>query len=271
LESAEHLRFEVAGYTDIGAVRKANEDSIDWYLSPSQELALAVVADGMGGHAGGAKASQMAVEIFVATLAIPLASKKPIDHDRLETALYTAADEAHEGICDAREEYPEYSKMGTTLVALWVQDTHAFLVHVGDSRCYRIRKTQQYLSMEQLTRDDSVVQSMVEDGTISAQEAIVSPYRNMLTQAIGSDGRIIIHQSDVEITAGDLFLLCSDGLYNELSNTDVLKVLQQENLFTEPSSEEPTPNLTRCVYKLGEAAKAAGGNDNISVILVRTF
>ncbi len=269
MESAERLRFEVAGHTDIGAVRKANEDSIDWYLSPSQELALAVVADGMGGHAGGAKASQMAVEIFVATLAIPLASKKPIDHERLETALYTAADQSHSAICGAREEHPEYSKMGTTLVALWAQDTHASLIHVGDSRCYRIRKTQQHLSMEQLTRDDSVVQSMVEDGTISAEDAEISPYRNMLTQAIGSDGGIIIHQSDVEIAAGDLFLLCSDGLYNELSTEAVLTLLHQENLFSQPTSEDTAPNLTRCAYKLAEAAKAAGGHDNISVILVR--
>ncbi|OZG72601.1 hypothetical protein BTA51_15480 [Hahella sp. CCB-MM4] len=266
------MRFDVAGHTDIGAVRKANEDSVDWYLSPSRETALAVVADGMGGHAGGAKASQMAIEVFVATLAMPLASKKLIDLERLRGALYTAAEQAHESICQARSEQPEYGKMGTTLVALWAQNHQASILHVGDSRCYRIRPQGQNTRMEQLTRDDSVVQSMVEDGTISAEEAELSPYRNMLTQAVGSDGGIIVHQMDVDVEPGDLYLLCSDGLYNELSSGDVLQILQAEGALielTESEADQPEPNLKRISFKLAEAAKAAGGHDNISVILLR--
>ncbi|WP_020405658.1 PP2C family protein-serine/threonine phosphatase [Hahella ganghwensis] len=276
MDSDQRLRFDVAGHTDIGAVRKANEDSVDWYLSPNRETALAVVADGMGGHAGGAKASQMAIEVFVATLAMPLTSKKPIDPEKLKNALYTATEQAHDSICQAREEQPEYGKMGTTLVAIWAQHDHASILHVGDSRCYRIRPQNEHSRLEQLTRDDSVVQSMVEDGTISAEEAEISPYRNMLTQAVGSDGGIIVHQLEVDVEAGDLFLLCSDGLYSELSSESILEILNQEGALdssfsqSSDSSEQSSPNLKRISFKLTEAAKAAGGHDNISVILLRS-
>lgn len=263
----ESLQFEVAGHTDVGAVRKANEDSIDWYQSPTGEVALAVVADGMGGHAGGAKASQTAIEVFVATLAPSLANRNLLSLEQIEQGMYQAGVEAHNAIHEAKVENPDFMKMGTTIVSLWVQGDTASILHVGDSRCYRIRNHGHNVEMQQLTRDDSVVQTMVEEGTLDAAEAEISPYRNMLTQAIGSEGDILLNQLETEVEQGDLFLLCSDGLYNELTNRNVLSLLNEYDAFK--SRAEGNASLNKAAYKLVEAAVSAGGHDNVSVVLVR--
>ncbi len=260
------LQFEVAGHSDVGAVRQANEDSIDWFLSPSKEVALAIVADGMGGHAGGAKASQTAVEVFVATLAPSLAGKKFLSAEMVEQGMFQAGEEAHHAIHDAKLENPDYMKMGTTIVSIWLQENFASLLHVGDSRCYRLRCHSEEVEMVQLTRDDSVVQTMVEEGTLDVAEAEISPYRNMLTQAIGSDGEILLNQTEIEVQAGDLYLLCSDGLYNELSKPMMVKLLKEHGVFNPDLVSKFS--LEAASKALVDAAVLAGGHDNTSLILV---
>ena len=263
------LRFEVAGHTSVGVVRKANEDSIDWFQSPSGDVVLAVVADGMGGHAGGAKASQTAIEVFVATLAPGLAKKKLLSLEQIEQSMYQAGVEAHNAIHLAKLGNPDFLKMGTTIVGLWIQGSTASILHVGDSRCYRIRESEGATDIQQLTRDDSVVQTMVEEGTLAAAEAEMSPYRNMLTQAIGSDGDILLNQLETDVEVGDLFLLCSDGLYNEMTNSQIVRLLEEFDGLQPPLSTNTS--LNRAAYKLVEAAIEAGGHDNISVVLVRVY
>lgn len=268
----QSLQFEVAGHTHVGAVRKVNEDSVDWFQSPSGEVVLAVVADGMGGHAGGAKASQTAIEVFVATLAPSIANRNLLSPELVEQAMYHAGVEAHNAIHEAKLEIPDFMKMGTTIVSLWVQGNRAAILHVGDSRCYLIRRQGDSSEIQQLTRDDSVVQTMIEEGTLDAAEAEVSPYRNMLTQAIGSDGDILLNQLETEVAAGDLFLLCSDGLYNELSNHRITSLLKQCEAIKNPvetSARANNVSLDEAARQLVEAAVVAGGHDNVSVVLVR--
>lgn len=263
----QSLQFEVAGHTDTGAVRKANEDSIDWFRSSTGEVVLAVVADGMGGHAGGAKASQTAIEVFVATLAPSLGNKNLLSLEQIEQSMYHAGVEAHNAIHEAKLVHPDLMRMGTTVVSLWLQGNTASVLHVGDSRCYRIRTTEQNIEIQQLTRDDSVVQNMVEDGTIAASEAELSPYRNMLTQAIGSEGDILLNQLETDAASGDLFLLCSDGLYNELSNHEIVTLLDDCDALQKLTGDQNS--LEHAVQRLVSEAIAAGGHDNISVVLVR--
>ena len=267
---SECQQFEVAGHTDVGAVRKANEDSLDWYLSPDKDVALAVVADGMGGHAGGAKASQTAIEVFVSTLAPSLSGKKCLTTDQVEQGMYQAGVQAHNAVQTAKTENPEFMKMGTTIVSLWVQGGVASVLHVGDSRCYRIRAAEcgSKVEIQQLTRDDSVVQAMIEEGTLDEDEAEYSPYRNMLTQAVGSDGDILINQLETDVQSGDLFLLCSDGLYNELSNREVIRYLRHHEVF-DFSKPLANGNLSKAAFNLVEAAVSSGGHDNVSAVLIR--
>ena len=268
----QSLQFEVTGHTHVGAVRRVNEDSVDWFQSPSGDVVLAVVADGMGGHAGGAKASQTAVEVFVATLAPSIANRNLLSPAQVEQAMYHAGVEAHNAIHEAKLENPDFMKMGTTIVSFWVQGSRAAILHVGDSRCYLIRGQGGNSDMQQLTRDDSLVQNMVEEGTLDAAEAKVSPYRNMLTQAIGSDGDILLNQLETEVAAGDLFLLCSDGLYNELSNHHIITLLNQCGAIKDPVEtgvRASSVSLYEAARQLVDAAVAAGGHDNVSVVLVR--
>ena len=238
--------------TDPGCVREANEDS-GRHISPndpdlqSRRGSLTVVADGMGGHASGEVASQMAVDLITE---LYYADNGLSASD----ALRNAVEIANQEIFASSQTNEDYAGMGTTVIALVVKDGMAFSAHVGDSRLYRFRNR----SLEMLTLDHSQVMEMVKHGVITMEQARNHEDKNVILRAVGTQGAVAVEVSDeFEARAGDIFLLCSDGLSDMLEDTEIEGILQKGG--DEHSACEA----------LIAAAKANGGHDNITVGLIR--
>jgi PPM family protein phosphatase len=234
-------RWRYAAATDIGLVRQTNQDSV--YV----DHALAVVADGMGGHAAG----EVAAEIAVATV------REGYYADQSVEGLVEAVQEANAAIVRDARETPEHFGMGTTVIAVGLTFDYAgnaspTLVHVGDSRAYQLRDG----ALRQLTEDHSVAEEWVRMGRLTAEEAAVHPRRHQLTRALGVEDTVAVDVLSLDAQPGDRVLLCSDGLSNELA-PDELAVLASE-----PSG------LELAVEALIAAARASGGHDNISAVLL---
>jgi len=237
------LSFVLDAGTDVGRVRTGNEDS--YYAG----TAVMAVADGMGGHAGGEIASRRALG--------------PIE--RLEGASHPAAEAASEALAEAIAEAnrivlehgqanPELSGMGTTLTAAMIRQDRLHVAHVGDSRAYLLRDAQ----LTQLTSDHTLVEQMVRDGRISRAEAAVHPHRSVLTRAIGIEHGIAVDTPPpVPLQPGDKVLLCSDGLTGQVDEGELARLLGQHD------------EGAAAVAALIEAANAAGGPDNITVVLLQ--
>lgn len=228
-----------AARTHIGLVRKANEDSILCNLPDG----LFVVADGMGGHKGGQAASQGAVTV----LAEALKGRQP----QIAKAEW-AVQAANRRIFDMAEQDKELEGMGTTVTLLWAARDRMILAQVGDSRCYLLRDGE----LRQMSRDHSLVEQLLSEGLITAEEAAHHPYRNVITRAVGSALGVEVDVSAFERQAGDLWLLCSDGLHG-LVEKEKLEMLLK------------TGDLEAAAQALLETALENGGKDNISLILIR--
>jgi protein phosphatase len=256
-ESGHTVKLAAAGRTDVGRRRPHNEDSIE----VSEELALFAIADGMGGHAAGEVASRMAVETlreFVVHAARDRDFTWPfgIDENRThaENVLITAFHLANRKVCQLAGENIDYMGMGTTLAVVYMPDGQAHIAHVGDSRVYRMRKDQ----LELLTMDHSWVNEQLQRNIITEDEARTHRWRNVITRALGNRTDLEVDLKTVDTQAGDLFMICSDGLTGMLENTQIAEILAND-----PS------DLGLICDNLVEAANAAGGLDNISVILIR--
>ncbi|HJQ45496.1 MAG TPA: PP2C family serine/threonine-protein phosphatase [Amycolatopsis sp.] len=234
------LRYAIA--TDVGQRRDANEDSV--YTS-SQLLA---VADGMGGHVAGEVASSGAIAA-VTELDARL-EDGTAKEDRLE-ALGDAVADAVGRLTDLAERDPALQGMGTTLTALLWEGDRLFAVHVGDSRAYRLRDGR----LEQITRDHTVVQELVEQGRITPEVAMTHPSRSVLTRALQAGGIADPDLFPVEAQAGDRYLICSDGL-SDVVPFDALR--EALTTVTDPEA---------LVHKLVELANAGGGPDNITCVV----
>lgn len=243
------MSVRIAGLTDIGSRRESNQDSIDWYLDASGESALAVVADGMGGYRGGEIASRIAVETMMEQLQQPLTALAP---ECIGGCIEAAVKLAHERIGDARQQQPELHKMGTTLVLAWLHRDQLWLAHLGDSRAYLLREDE----LRQQTRDDTVAQNMVDDGSIAPEEVPRVPFRNVLTRALGATAEVTI--SRLALQPGDRIILCSDGLTGALPDRHW------------PALMDPTLTLAEQAHRLVEASLANHADDNVSVILIQT-
>ncbi|MDY7576082.1 Stp1/IreP family PP2C-type Ser/Thr phosphatase [Actimicrobium sp. CCI2.3] len=247
------LQLEFAALTDTGLLRPHNEDAIA--ISP--DFGLVILADGMGGYNAGEVASNMAITIVRQVMETELqaiASELAVDaSDHLPALLSHAVNEANTAILTAALLEPEYTGMGTTLVMALFHHETMTLAHVGDSRCYRQRDGQ----LEQLTRDHSFVQEQLDAGLVSADEAWLSPNRNLITRAVGVDDVIEVEVHDVAVLPGDLYLLCSDGLSDMLTAQHIEAILQ-----------DSTEDLQLAAANLLASANEQGGLDNISVILV---
>lgn len=246
-----HLIIEAAGLTDVGSVRQYNEDSIMLDV----ERGLMVLADGMGGHRAGEVASQMAIESVLTTLHDKVALFSPDDdpvslRPMVEQSIIRANDE----IFAAAQSNPNWHGMGTTLAVTAFHGRRVTLAHVGDSRIYRLR----FNRLQLLTRDDSLLRDQVELGLIAVADAGGSHNRNLVTRAVGIEAHVKPHLRDDEILAGDLYLLCSDGLNDLVDDSDIELIIN--SLKT---------NLPLAVHHLVQAAKDNGGHDNISAILIR--
>ncbi len=246
------MSLGVYGESDIGFARRRNEDSIAWHQSSNGHNVVAVLADGMGGHRGGDIASKTAVDICIAQLSL-LVDRDDLAVTELIDALNKAVSEANDHIRVAREQDESLSRMGTTLLILWVLGDQAFIANVGDSRCYRLSVS----SAQQITKDDTVAQAMVDDGSITESEVPRIPFRNVLTKAVGTEPKVLADIQQIVMSAGDALVLCSDGL------TGAVDAQQWPSIIADSKSVK---QQVECLIDESINNKA---NDNVSVIMVR--
>jgi len=229
--------------TDTGLVRDSNEDNVMFTLPGAEAPGLAVLADGMGGHSAGEVASGIAVSTIPETF---FAS-----HGTVPQRLGAAFQAAHAAIRAHVRTAPETAGMGSTCTALAFADGGVFLAHIGDSRAYLLRER----VLQQISEDHSLVASLVRAGRLTPEEAANSPDKNVILAALGISDQIKpqISGTRIAVQPGDVFVLCSDGLSDLVSPPDI-----ESALCVAQSPEEACARLV-------EAAKAAGGHDNISV------
>lgn len=240
--------MEVAFQTHIGRVRQTNEDA-GAIQSLQEGWVAAIVADGMGGHKAGDVASQMAVERISAYMQ---GLSFPMDVTEIENQVDSAIHLANQEIYQYAKNNPECSGMGTTVVIAVVNEHRGVLAHIGDSRIYRWHNGE----LELLTNDHTLVNELLKNHQITPEEALTHPRRNIITRAVGTDEVVEADFSMVEWKAGDIFLLCSDGLYGKVSQLDMERILQEADV--EKAAEE-----------LVNLALDAGGHDNITVALLK--
>ncbi len=239
------VRYTAAAVSDRGRKRPSNEDAYGF----SVEAGVYVVCDGMGGAAAGEVASTIAVDEILRLLT----GRSPESGSPLPEAAQSAICAANEAIFSRAQRNHRLNGMGTTLVALATLEHHVWVLNVGDSRCYRLRQGR----LEQLTRDHSLVEEQVRLGRMTPREALHSPLKNVITRALGTQSQVTPDVFELEAEPGDLFLLCSDGLTRELADPTIQTLLTGDLTLEALSA------------RLVEAAKKAGGHDNITCLLVR--
>jgi protein phosphatase len=245
-------RVKFVARSEIGHARENNEDKFDFY-EPDEESLLAargsvyLVCDGMGGHNAGQIASELAAKQFLhAYYHLGGTAQEAARHAILQ---------AHHYIAEMASKIPSRYGMGTTLTALILKQDEGILTHVGDSRCYRLREG----VLEQLSRDHTLVARLVEQGILTPEQAKYHPQRNVIRQAVGVADPSEPLEPDIEtfaLQAGDLYLLCSDGLTDMVDDAEIEAILR----------DEPP---TRAAWRLVDRALANGGRDNITVVLVQ--
>jgi len=248
---SQNLLINIYSATNVGLVRDHNEDDLLALYAGSQPAgtdAILVVADGMGGHLAGEVASQMTVDGIREHLRTKGQDSATIEGSEYGIFLYTILKEVKESVCLAGRD-PDKLGMGTTCTLAAIRGDTLFMVHVGDSRAYMIRDSE----IHQITTDHSWVQERVDEGSITQEEARFHPNRNMITRAIGLQRNVEIDVLRLNITPGDLLLLCSDGLNSMITDEEILAVI----LEAQPDS---------ICNDLIDAANKAGGHDNITVI-----
>jgi protein phosphatase len=241
--------------TDVGLKREDNEDS----LLVDSNLNLFVVADGMGGHAGGGTASRMAVETIRARILQARRDQALFDRratdkesERILQKLDDTIRQASSEIFDASNLSPELAGMGTTLTLLLVHGSRGYVAHVGDSRLYRLRDD----VLTQLTEDHSLVNEQVKAGFITAEEAAHSRFRNIITRSVGFENQVSPDTFSIPLRPDDVFLLCSDGLSGMVDDPVIARTMQ-------------SGRLSDAASRLVALAKKGGGEDNITLIIVR--
>lgn len=242
--------LQACGLSDIGLVRQNNED----YWAHILEDNFFVLADGMGGHQAGEVASREAV-----TLLCRLVKEAGLDSfqmkniDELQDLIKASIQQLNGKLFTLSCQNEKWRGMGTTLCCLLVHEQGIIYAHVGDSRIYRLRQGR----LEQLTQDHSLLRELMDLGQIEDQQAEGFLYRNILTRAVGTEPFVEpeVHSADVQ--AEDLYLMCSDGLTDLLSREDIESVLIRSETIQETTK------------KLIKSAKQRGGNDNITVILIK--
>jgi PPM family protein phosphatase len=242
--------FEYHCLTDPGLVRDNNEDSV----VVDAEQQLVVLADGMGGYNAGEVASAMATRFIQDALGRWMAEGgREASTREVRRAMEVCTDNANRSIHNAARAHLPYAGMGTTLVMGVFQGSRALIGHVGDSRCYRLRGGGLVL----LTRDHSLLQEQIDAGLISPEQARHATHRNLVTRALGVEETVLLEVNEYRTEDGDLYLLCSDGLNDMVPDERIAAIAAAPGA------------LPQKAQALVEAAKQAGGRDNISVILVQ--
>lgn len=244
------ISYQFCALTDPGRVRANNEDAVT--VDPVAQLA--VLADGMGGYNAGEVASGMATTFIQAELSRWIAQAGThLKAQDLRRAIEICVDNANQAILGASEANPQYMGMGTTLVVGVFQGTRLMLGHIGDSRCYRLREG----VLEQITRDHSWLQEQIDAGLITPQQAALSSSRNLVTRALGVEEDVLVEINEFLVEPQDLYLMCSDGLSEMVGHKELTDLA---------AASVPLADKAR---QLIDAANAAGGRDNISVVLVQ--
>ena len=264
--------------TDTGRKRERNEDG----CLVAEPLGVYAVADGMGGHRGGAHASKLALEVlerevelrrrppnpsesveveddfgaigYVDTAEIPVVSPEDVlsgGHVSAKGLIYMAAQRASDAVFNASRRDPSLRGMGTTLTAMMVEEGFAYVVHAGDSRAYRLRAGR----IEQITEDHSWTREQVKAGMMTEDEAKSSEFRHIITRSIGFERHVRLDAHQVDISTGDRFLLCSDGMSNYFEPAELEGLMQEVEAAELPE-------------RLVAMANERGGDDNITVVVV---
>ncbi len=237
--------MKIFSQTDVGKVRSSNQDA---FFAGELEngAAFGIVCDGMGGANAGNVASETAVKVI--SDYILRSYRIGMNEFEIEKMLKNAIENANLQIYELSSSKEEYIGMGTTAVVALIQNGKAIIANVGDSRIYLIDE-----DISQLTRDHSVVQSLIESGKISPEDAKVHPRKNVITRALGTEKSIIADTSAVDLKDGSVLLLCTDGLSSYVDKPDIFKVFKDK-------SPEKVPK------ELIKLANSAGGGDNITVV-----
>ena len=273
-DTAPDVVVHVVGRTDVGRTREHNEDAFavadlaafrdpDAFASVEANPddgervisggAMFMVADGMGGAAAGEIASSMAIEVVVRDLAERCRALDHHDPESFATALRAAASAANSEIHQFALQHPEYRGMGTTAtIAALLGDT-LFLAQVGDSRAYLVRDG----VARQITKDQSLMQKLIEAGEITVEEAEVSDRRNIILQALGPEAFVKVDLTHQRVRRGDTLILCSDGLSGQVRGEEIAQTVSEER------------DLERLCQRLIDSANASGGPDNITVVAAR--
>jgi serine/threonine protein phosphatase PrpC len=246
--------FEIASCTDPGIVRAHNEDSI----AADAANGLVVLADGMGGYNAGEVASGIATTVITTETARALANLRlQQEQDRklaTERLVREQVLKANTSIYQAAQSQPQYAGMGTTLVMCLFYDNRVMIAHLGDSRVYRLRDD----VFMQVTRDHSLLQEQIDSGLITREQAKHAQHKNLVTRALGIDPTVEPEIHDYDAKPGDVYLLCSDGLCDMVTDEDIGLTVQALGA-----------NLKLAAQQLVQMANDNGGRDNVSVILVR--
>ncbi|MEO7242448.1 MAG: protein phosphatase 2C domain-containing protein, partial [Variovorax sp.] len=215
------LAWQFAALSDVGRNRSNNEDAVAY----DAELMLALLADGLGGYNGGEVASNLSLAVLRQSFVDWRAAAGAAPSNRsVRRALQAGVDDANHAILAAAAADPQLHGMGTTLVVAAFAGHSAIVGHIGDSRCYRLRERQ----LLALTDDHSMLRELLAAGSITPEQAEASPYRNLVTRALGVDKRIELELHEHDAADGDLFLLCSDGLSTMLDDAQILTILLEE-------------------------------------------
>jgi len=237
------MKLNFTGATDTGLIRSHNQDA--YYIDPDGRFFI--LADGMGGHAGGEEASRIAIQEIQAYL-----TNQWVSPENTQSLLRLAISQANNSILQDQLSHPERSDMGTTVVVVVFRSPEPpICAHLGDSRLYRLTNSQ----LCQITQDHTWVAKAIETGEISPEEARSHPYRHVLSRCLGRPDLSDPEIYPFDVNPGDRLLLCSDGLTEELLDEEIFQLYQN-------------PDLGQTASSLVEAAKANGGKDNITVILV---
>ncbi|MFT4713262.1 MAG: serine/threonine protein phosphatase PrpC [Candidatus Azotimanducaceae bacterium] len=252
-------KLEFVCRTDVGQVRDHNED----YISYDAELGFSLLADGMGGLNAGEVASSMAVHLLMDDLTALKSGKSTLsaelDSDALGVPLSCRmirhlVERANSAVFHVSQTQPQCRGMGTTIVVGMYEDNHLIVGHIGDSRVYRYRGS----NLEQITRDHSYVQELIDKGLFTKEQARASDKKNVVTRALGVGPTVEVEVREYPVKVGDIYLMCSDGLTDLVTDEDI-----------ETTFRESKGNMNEIAGHLVNLANASGGKDNISVILTK--
>ena len=240
--------YEICTDTDPGLARDNNEDAV----ALDAQTGLCILADGMGGYNAGEIASGMACAFIKSEMSRWL-SQAGVNANSKEVkrALEICVQNANHSIFNAANSNPQYTGMGTTLVVGVFQTGRLMLGHIGDSRCYRLRDG----NFQQITKDHSLLQEQIDAGLITPEQALTSANKNLVTRALGVEDGVLLDVTEHRVETGDVYLMCSDGLSDMVRDQSIADIMLGDATLAQKATQ------------LVAVANAAGGRDNISVVL----